>query len=306
MLRPKWIAALLLALVVAAGFAWLGQWQLERAVQSGHVVEHSTERVLPLNSVATVNSPPTTAGDGQLVHTRGTFAAGDYGMLVGRLNDGTAGYWVTARFTPSEPDGSGRTAQLAVARGWAPTQRQAEAVIARLKAQDAAPVTLVGRLLPSEAPEAPAANGDPFVMKDMSVAALVNRWHGIGDSDVYSSYLVEHGTPPTGLQAIYSPAPIEQATVNWLNIFYAAEWALFAGFAIFLWYRVVKDAWEKRREDVESEYEAALAAWAGEETVERAAAGPADAEAPDAEPADADPAPGSEPPAPSDSSRNAT
>jgi hypothetical protein len=31
---------------------------------------------------------------------------------------------------------------------------------------------------------------------------------------------------------------------NLLNIFYAIEWVLFAGFAVFLWYRLVKDAWE--------------------------------------------------------------
>lgn len=261
MVRPKWIAALLLALAVAAAFAWLGQWQLERAVESGHVVEHPTETVKPLDDIATVNSPPTTAGVGQLVLADGVFAQQDYGTLVGRLNNGTAGYWVIARFTPSSDDRDGRTAQLAVARGWAPTQQKAEAAIARLKSERPTTVTLVGRLLPSEAPEAPKAGGDPFAMKDMSVAALVNRWHGIGDSDIYSSYLVEHGTPPAGLDAIYSPPPIEQATVNWLNIFYAAEWAIFAGFAIFLWYRLVKDAWEKQREDAEAEYEQALAAW---------------------------------------------
>ncbi|NNC11791.1 SURF1 family protein [Planctomonas sp. JC2975] len=264
MVRPKWIAALLLALVIAGAFAWLGQWQLERAVESGHVVEHPTETVKPLNEIATVNSPPTTAGVGQLVTSRGTFSATDYGILVGRLNDGAAGYWVIARFTPAADDADGKTAQLAVARGWAPTEQKAKAAIAQLRNQPETPVTLTGRLLPSEAPEAPKENTDPFAMKDMAVAALVNTWHGIGDSDVYSSYLVEHGTPPAGLTAIYSPPPIEQATVNWLNIFYAAEWAIFAGFAIFLWYRVVKDAWEKQREDAETAYEAALAAWRGE------------------------------------------
>ncbi|GAB3800801.1 hypothetical protein GCM10028798_15850 [Humibacter antri] len=261
MVRPKWIAALVFALAIAAAFAWLGQWQLERAVQSGHVVEHPTETVMPLNAVATVNAPPTDAGVGQLVRTRGTFASQDYGMLAGRLNDGTAGYWVIARFTPSADDVKGNTAQLAVARGWAPTAQKAKAAIGRLEAQDPTTVTLAGRLLPSEAPEAPKANTDPFVMKDMSVSALVNLWHGIGDSDIYSSYLVEHGTPPAGLDSIYSPPPIVQATVDWLNIFYAAEWAIFAGFAIFLWYRLVKDAWEKQREDAEEEYAEALAAW---------------------------------------------
>ncbi|MGN6203321.1 SURF1 family cytochrome oxidase biogenesis protein [Humibacter sp.] len=261
MVRPKWILALLLALAIAAAFAWLGQWQLARAVQSGHVVEHPTETVMPLNRIATVNSPPTDAGIGQLVRTRGSFAPDDYGMLAGRLNDGTAGYWVIARFTPSVVDAKGHTAQLGVARGWAPTVQKAKAAIARLEAQDPTTVTLVGRLLPSEAPEAPKENTDPFVMKDMSVAALVNLWHGIGNSDIYSSYVVEHGTPPAGLSSIYSPPPIEQATVDWLNIFYAAEWAIFAGFALFLWYRLVKDAWEKQREDDEAAYQEALAAW---------------------------------------------
>lgn len=262
MVRPKWIAALVLALAIAAGFAWLGQWQLARAIQSGQVVEHPTETVRPLNAVATVNSPPTSAGVGQLVTARGVFAQQDYGLLQGRLNDGATGYWVIARFTPAEPDARGRTAQLAVARGWAPSARAAQAAITRLKARHPSTVTLAGRLLPSESPEAPKENTDPFTMKDMSVAALVNLWHGVGDSDIYSSYLVEHGTPPAGLDAIYSPPPIVQNTVNWLNIFYAAEWAIFAGFAIFLWYRVMKDAWEKQREDAEAGYEQALAEWA--------------------------------------------
>ena len=39
--------------------------------------------------------------------------------------------------------------------------------------------------------------------------------------------------------------------MNWLNIFYAAEWAVFAGFAFYLWYRLAKDAWEKEVEDFE-------------------------------------------------------
>jgi hypothetical protein len=38
-------------------------------------------------------------------------------------------------------------------------------------------------------------------------------------------------------------APPEAGTqVNWLTLFYALEWALFAGFAVFLWWRLVEDA----------------------------------------------------------------
>jgi hypothetical protein len=36
------------------------------------------------------------------------------------------------------------------------------------------------------------------------------------------------------------------AQVNLLNAFYAIEWAIFAGFALFLWYRLIQD--ERDRE----------------------------------------------------------
>ena len=56
----------------------------------------------------------------------------------------------------------------------------------------------------------------------------------------------------TGLDKIDSPVPEIGASVNWLNIFYALEWVVFAGFAVFLWYRLVRDAWERELEDAEA------------------------------------------------------
>jgi hypothetical protein len=87
-------------------------------------------------------------------------------------------------------------------------------------------------------------------MKTMSVAALYNLWTGVDGVDVYEAYVVER-TPPAGLDKIDSPPPIQQQTLNWLNVFYAAEWIIFAGFAIFFWYRLVKDAKEKEDEERE-------------------------------------------------------
>ena len=34
-------------------------------------------------------------------------------------------------------------------------------------------------------------------------------------------------------------------------MFYAIEWVVFAGFAVFLWYRLVKDAVQREREEAE-------------------------------------------------------
>ena len=64
------------------------------------------------------------------------------------------------------------------------------------------------------------------------------------------------GTAPRRT-TISSPAPDEASAVNWLNIFYAAEWAVFAGFAFYLWYRLARDAWERELEELEEAESAA-------------------------------------------------
>ena len=247
MLRPRWIGALLLALALAAGFAWLGQWQLERAVESGTVIDAPSETVLPLASVAKPGGPITDAATGQLVTFDGSFVPSDYQLLEGRLNYGHAGWWVVGHLTLASKDAAGRPVALAVARGWTSDKSTAESVVARLSAEPATTETIVGRLLPTEAPEVPTDKKHPTVMSTMSVAALYNLWTGVDDTDVYSAYVVDR-TAPAGLDRIDSPPPIQESTLNWLNVFYAAEWIIFAGFAIFFWYRLVKDAKEKEDE----------------------------------------------------------
>lgn len=247
MVRPKWIAALVFALAVAAGFAALGQWQFERAVQSGTAVEHPTERTIPLDAAARPGGPIKSAMVGQLVTVTGTLEPRDFVVLAGRQNNGSTGYWVTGRLTVETGNGP---AGLAVALGWAKDRSTADTAVRTLRSRPEQPLQGTGRLLPTEAPIAPAEHGPAGPMTAMSVAALVNVWPGIGDLQVYEAYVVMHGTPPVGLDAIYSPPPIEQQTINWLNVFYAAEWAVFAGFAVFLWYRVVRDSWERECEEL--------------------------------------------------------
>ena len=42
-----------------------------------------------------------------------------------------------------------------------------------------------------------------------------------------------------------APAPELERELNILNLFYAIEWVLFGGFAVYLWWRLVKDEQEK-------------------------------------------------------------
>ena len=47
MVRPRWIAMLLLCLVVAGVFAWLGQWQLGRAIDNAPVQKSTSGPACP-------------------------------------------------------------------------------------------------------------------------------------------------------------------------------------------------------------------------------------------------------------------
>ena len=57
MLRPRWVGALVLALAIAAAFALLGQWQLDRAIASAQVEERTTEDVVVLADVVSPDGP---------------------------------------------------------------------------------------------------------------------------------------------------------------------------------------------------------------------------------------------------------
>jgi cytochrome oxidase assembly protein ShyY1 len=231
--RPRWIAALLLALAVASAFAALGQWQLARSVESAVAPNQKTESVVALESVAQPQQPVLSIATGQLVSVTATFVAGDYVVLSDRVNLAAPGYWVVGHAVTARGDG------LAVAMGWAASADAAASAIRSLKASPP-PADLVGRYLPSESPQ--QSDFEHGKRSALAVSELVNVWSNPPDA-VYGGYLVLH-TPIAGLDLIDSPAPTTEVSFNLLNIFYAIEWALFAGFAVFLWYRLVKDAWE--------------------------------------------------------------
>ncbi|MHB1171972.1 MAG: SURF1 family protein [Lacisediminihabitans sp.] len=242
--RPRWIATLLLALAVAGGFAALGQWQLERGFATGTVLSRTTETAVPLSSMAQPQSPVTDAANGQTVTVRGSWVSGDYLVLSDRLNGAASGYWVVGHLAADA--GTGRPVGLAVALGWVPTEADATSALTNLDSAPGRTVTVTGRYLPSEAPQ--DTNFEKSKVSTLAVSALINVWHTVDTGGVYGGYLVIH-EPVGGLRLIDSPVPTTDVSPNALNLFYAAEWVVFAGFAIFLWYRLVKDAWEREQEE---------------------------------------------------------
>jgi surfeit locus 1 family protein len=262
--RPQWIGALVLALLIAAAFAALGQWQISRSIIDATVVDRDTETVVSLESLIEPGESTTEKVAGHMVSFEGTVVQGDSTVLSGRLNDGESGYWVMSHVVTTTG------ASVAVAMGWSPTKEGADAA-AEPSMGVAALVPYVGRYLPSEAPqESDFENGE---RNAPAVAALINEWKTAPES-VYGGYVVL-ADAPAGLESINSPSPDDEVTLNWLNIFYAVEWAVFAVFAVFLWYRLVRDAWEREVEfaaedaaEAEAEAEAAAAAAAAAERAE--------------------------------------
>lgn len=264
MLRPQWIAMLLLCLVVAGVFAWLGQWQLSRAIDTDPPPPGMTEQVRPLAEITAPGQYLSGPYVGQRVEVSGWWIGPDFLVVHDRVNAGVEGFWVTGQlrmWDAGAPFGSAEPVSLAVALGWAPTLAQAQAAASDLRAfvettDVAAPAELVGRIISDEGPVVPPADGDPFVMTRMSPAMLLGQWHDTEGLDMYRSYLVADDVAGLSevapqLDAIVAAPPSEESPVNWLNIFYAVEWAIFAGFAFYLWYRLARDAWEKELEDLE-------------------------------------------------------
>lgn len=247
--RPRWIAMLILALAVAAGFAALGQWQLARSVASGTVVERDTETVRQLDDLTDPQRPVTVLMVGQRVTTTGSFVEGDYSVLAERINGGVEGFWVVGHFEADQK--AGGPAGLAVAIGWAGTADAAASVASGIDLSSVR--ELAGRYVAPESPE--TGDVEAGATTEMAPSALVNQWTGFSGR-AYAGYVVSNAEV-AGLDRIDAPVPTSEVSLNWLNLFYAAEWAVFAVFAVFLWYRLVKDAWER---EVEEAADAASAA----------------------------------------------
>lgn len=240
-LKVQWIAFLLLVMGAAAAFAWLGQWQLERAIIASQPIDAETETIIPLVELQVPGIAPSEQASGHMTEVTGYLSPDSYTVLTGRLNYGEAGYWLVGRFITEE-------GSLPIALGWAADEADVLAVREELTASAVTePAVVTGRFMPTEAPVVPEGDQGPFVESTLSVASLVNLWPDFA-GPVYEGYLVAD-VAPDGLDVIESIPPMNEGSINWLNIFYAVEWIVFAGFAFFIWWRLVKDAYERELEE---------------------------------------------------------
>ncbi len=215
-LTPKWIGALFLALAVAAIFASLGQWQLGRALTT--VGTKTTQTTTPLETLTKPGHGFKTDDTARKV-TINISKAEFLGRVANRKQDNKTGTWHVALATLTNGD------KLVIAYDFS-TEADFFAFAPDGK--------LAGFYLPSEEPQPKKTR----LFQSLSVEQLINQTDApIGE--VYPGFVAISDAQ------VANPIVIEQqqqkTEINALNAFYAVEWALFAGFAVFLWWRMVQD-----------------------------------------------------------------
>ncbi|MGP5072798.1 SURF1 family protein [Arthrobacter rhombi] len=254
-LKPKWILALLGALLLASGFVLLSQWQFSRSQDAPPPPVSTTESSVPLTDHFEPETVMFESVADQVVTAKGRFLKDKEVLVRGRVQDGTQGFWVVSAFAV---DGAPDQNTIPVVRGWQPESTTPPAA-------PAGELEVTGRLLPTEAPIDQKPDGDP-ALRSLSVAELINIW----DVPSYSGFIVaSQVTGPDGADAGATSVGLDEVTVgpqpqeqplNWLNIFYGIEWVVFAGFAVFLWWRLVVDDYRRQQEDIEDALAEAQAA----------------------------------------------
>jgi surfeit locus 1 family protein len=229
LVSPRLLGAhllLLAALAVAGGLGlWqYGSWQDQRAAEAADLTETAPR---PLADVLGPDDPFPQAVVGQPVTFSGTWLPEGTVLVSGRSRDDVEGYWVVTPLTTGGAD----AAAVPVVRGWtASTDDVPPAPSGRGE--------VTGWLQPSEGTGAPDDDPTDDVFPQLRVADLVQRV----DVDLYNAYAVAE-QPEDGLD----PADLEQLPdvgrfTALRNLLYALEWWVFAGFAVFIWWRFVQDS----------------------------------------------------------------
>jgi cytochrome oxidase assembly protein ShyY1 len=131
---------------------------------------------------------------------------------------------------------------MLVVRGWTASK-------ADVPAAPTGRVDLTGWLQPGEGSGLPDPDPQDDVLPELRIASAIQHV----DQDLYGGYVIARDGTPDGAHAgalePVTPAslPKPDVTTKLRNILYAIEWWVFGGFALFLWWRWVRDELDRVR-----------------------------------------------------------
>lgn len=249
---PRWMGFLALVLLLATAFVGLSYWQLNRAQHKNDAISsQEVDIVKDFNDVVAAQVPQPGLVADQRVTLTGHYLPDAQVAVTGRYHDGTEGFWVVTMFVPDDArfgEAAGlpaaaeadetRPIAIPVVRGWVESEEAAMSS----RAHDG-PVEMTARLGPIEGPES-TEGLPPGQVRTVSTSQLVNLF----DIYTYSGYLFpEHDSGPgasaavDGLTRVHLSAD-ESGGFDLQSGVYALEWLFFAGFAFYIWWRLLRDA----------------------------------------------------------------
>jgi len=243
--KPRWLGLLALVLTVMVTFGLLGLWQLNVARDKGlaeAVRGAPTQPVADLSAVLVPHGAFPRDGSGRRITATGRYDGPAQVLVTPRLLRGKPGYWVV---TPLVVRTTG--ARIAVVRGFVTDPALAVAP------DPAGEVTVSGTLAQGESPAADRAHSDPALpagqLGALDLSLLVNRWPG----DLYNAFVLATAEQPDvtsaaspAVERVPTPAPAG-GTLAWRNTAYALQWWVFALFAAYMWWRMVRDDYETQQ-----------------------------------------------------------
>lgn len=235
LLTPRWWGINVFVLLAIPFCVFMGSWQLSRfedriqdhRTASEQAAAAKTAAARPLAELLPVDKRTS----GRQATATGRYDSGRQLLVPDRELDDRRGFYV---LTMLRTDGG---KALPVVRGWLPGTADA----AKAPAPPTGEVTVTGAL---QASESPGSNGVSTVgglpagqTGAISSAALVN----LVPYDVYNAWITLTKTD-SGMKAV--PATAAQGTgldlKAFQNLGYTGEWFVFAGFVVFMWFRLLR------------------------------------------------------------------
>ncbi|MGW0478093.1 SURF1 family protein [Nonomuraea sp. NPDC003214] len=229
----------LLTIAVVTAFILLGRWQLGVFQDSGKPQATTDPAPVSVTTLSDVGGHMLTAAVGRRVTAEGVYDA-DRQLLVadrpphvdapgGNVSRGE-GYWV---LTPLRLDDG---TLMPVVRGWVAQAGDPGTAVPAGRA------TVEGRLRPPQGTDSVQRRPEGVPagqVQTVSTGELINLWSG---QKVRNGFVVAQPAAGAALTPVEVSPPVVGGTLTWRNLAYAANWWIFAGFAVFMWFHFVRDA----------------------------------------------------------------
>ncbi|MFE9628447.1 SURF1 family protein [Streptomyces sp. NPDC006527] len=233
LLTPRWWGINVFVLLAIPFCVFMGSWQLSRfeaRVDDHHSAQEraSSERTGAARPLAEM-LPVDKATSGERVTATGRY--GEQLLVPDRELDGERGFYVLTLLRTD----TGKA--VPVVRGWLPGRADA----AKAPAAPTGEVTVTGALQASETPGengVSAQGGLPAGQTAaISAASLVN----LVSYDLYDAWITLD-TADSGMTAVPASAPAGTGLdlKAFQNLGYTGEWFVFAGFVVFMWFRLLR------------------------------------------------------------------